>query len=76
MKHAFMEGLHTFLSHCEYCLSSLCSLGALLTALNFSVGDEGFLREAWLSRAETLKNTSRNKYGVPVLPVFIFVENK
>ena len=35
-----MEGIHTFLSLCEYCLSSLCSLGILLTALKSSVGDD------------------------------------
>jgi len=76
MKHKFIEGLHTFLSLCEYCPSSLCSLCILLTAPNFSVGDEGFLRAAWFSREETLKNTPRNKYGVPALLVFILVGNK
>jgi hypothetical protein len=71
MNHTFNEGIHAFLSLYENYFSSSCSLGNLLTALKFSVGDEGFLRVAWFSRAKPA-----TKYGVPALPSFILVENK
>jgi hypothetical protein len=53
MNRTFNEGIHTLHSLCEYCFSSLCSLGILPTALKFSVGNEGFLIVAWISRAKS-----------------------